>query len=145
MKICNKCNAKYDDDKNYCNFCEIDLPYSSEEQSAIAKKQNRHKKNVRQLRDKTVKLTTLDKIFGYQIINDFGLVSGVSVNTTSIIEEIIFKSVLNRGKNEAMNDMIQKANEYNANAIIGIKYSISSSSRFSEIIVYGTAVIIKKL
>ncbi|SMN17461.1 hypothetical protein CRYPA_1861 [uncultured Candidatus Thioglobus sp.] len=79
----------------------------------------------------------------------------------NIIEEItkynLFKSViidgksktdtkvLNRGKNEAMNDMIQKANEYNANAIIGIKYSISSSSRFSEIIVYGTAVIIKKL
>ncbi|SMN17462.1 hypothetical protein CRYPA_1862 [uncultured Candidatus Thioglobus sp.] len=49
---------------------------------------NRHEKNVRQLRDKTVKLTTLDKIFGYQIINDFGLVSGVSVNTTNIIEEI---------------------------------------------------------
>ncbi len=162
MKICNKCNTKYDDDKNYCNFCEIDLPHSSEEQSAIAKKQDRHEKNVRQLRDKTVKLTTLDKIFGYQIIDDFGLVSGVSVNTANIIEGtttynllknasaiIDGKSktdtkVLNRGKNEAMNDMIQKANEYNANAIIGIKYSISSSSRFSEIIVYGTAVIVKK-
>jgi uncharacterized protein YbjQ (UPF0145 family) len=40
--------------------------------------------------------------------------------------------------------MIQQANTYNANAIIGVKYSISSSSRFSEIIVYGTAVVVKK-
>jgi uncharacterized protein YbjQ (UPF0145 family) len=100
---------------------------------------------------------TLDKIPGKKIVKVVGLVRGNTIRARHIGRDILafFKNIVGgeieeytkmmaEAREQSIDRMISEAEALGANAIIGVRFSTSyMMSNASEILVYGTAVIVE--
>ena len=101
--------------------------------------------------------TTL-QIEGYKIVKNLGVVRGIIVRSRSIFGNIgaglqslvggnitLYTNLCEKTRNDAFEMMIKHAEEIGANAIVGIQYDATEiSSGITEVLCYGTAVVVKK-
>src|SRR5450759_346599 len=99
-------------------------------------------------------ITASNQLEGYRITKHLGVVRGITVRSRSIFGNIgaglqslvggkitIFVELCERAREEALQQMIQHANERGANAIINIRYDANDvMSGITEVLCYGTAV-----
>ena len=101
--------------------------------------------------------TTL-QVEGYKISKNLGVVRGITVRSRSIIGNIgaaiqslfggnitLYTQLCEQTRKQSFEMMLQHAEELGANAIVGIKYDATEiAAGITEVICYGTAVIVKK-
>tara|TARA_B100000315_G_scaffold259884_1_gene317852 strand:- start:4164 stop:4490 length:327 start_codon:yes stop_codon:yes gene_type:complete len=99
-------------------------------------------------------LTNTETIPGKRIVEHFGLVSGSTVRARHVGADIAaglknvvggelrgYTQLLNESRNQAVQRMIQTAEQLGANAVINVRFSTSSIAQgAAELYVYGTAV-----
>ncbi len=104
-------------------------------------------------------ITTGFQFEGYRITKYLGLVRGITVRSRSIIGTLggalqtlaggnitFFTELCEQSRQEAYDLMVQHANERGANAVIGVNYDANEvMNGVTEVLAYGTAVIIEKL
>lgn len=106
-------------------------------------------------------ITTTFTIEGYQIAEYKGLVRGIIVRAPTIAQGIsgglktliggqigAYTEMCEQAREQAYDSMLQHAREVGANAIVGVRYDASevvSSGSATEVLCYGTAVVIQKL
>jgi uncharacterized protein YbjQ (UPF0145 family) len=103
-------------------------------------------------------VTTAFTIDGYRITKNLGIVRGITVRSRSLVGNIgamfqtlfggrisIYQELCERARQEAYELMVQHAHEMGANAIIGMRYDANEvATGVTEVLAYGTAVIIEK-
>ena len=99
-------------------------------------------------------LTNVESVPGKQIVEHFGLVSGSTVRARHIGSDIAaglknvvggelkgYTQLLGESRTQAIERMIQQAEQLGANAVINVRFSTSSITQgAAELYVYGTAV-----
>jgi len=119
----------------------------------IIKKNN----NLIRREGKEMILATLDSIPEKKVIKTLGMVRGSCVKAKHIGKDIIavlknivggelkgYEELMNEAREAALERLVKEAEKMGANAIIGIRFATSSiMSGASEILAYGTAVIIE--
>jgi len=102
-------------------------------------------------------LATTEEVPGYRIVQTLGIVSGNAVRARGVGRDIAagvrsvfggeikeYSELMNQAREKAIERMISKAKEMGANAVIGVRFTTSDvMSGVSEILVYGTAVILE--
>ena len=104
-------------------------------------------------------ITTSTSLEGYRITKQLGLVRGITVRSRSIFGNIaggfqtllggkisIYVELCEKTREEAYQLMIQHANERGANAIINMRYDANEvMNGVTEVLAYGTAVVVEKI
>ena len=104
-------------------------------------------------------VTTAFAIDGYRIIRNLGVVRGITVRSRSIIGTIgagiqtifggnisLLQELCEKTRAEAFSLMELHAAEMGANAIIGMRYDANEVlSGVTEVLAYGTAVVVEKI
>ena len=104
-------------------------------------------------------ITTSTSLEGYKITRQLGLVRGITVRSRSIFGNIaggfltifggrnsIYTELCEKTREEALQLMIQHAQEMGANAVISMRYDANEvMSGLTEVLAYGTAVVVEKL
>ncbi len=104
-------------------------------------------------------VTTALELPGYRIVQNLGIVRGLTVRSRSVVGNIgaglqtlfggnitILTSLCERTRSEAFDLMIQHANEMGANAIICTRYDATEiMSGVTEVLAYGTAVVVEPI
>jgi uncharacterized protein YbjQ (UPF0145 family) len=104
-------------------------------------------------------VTTAFELPGYRIRQNLGVVRGIVVRSRSIVVNIgaalqtlvggnitAWTRLCEQTRAEAFDIMVQHATEIGANAIIGARYDATEvSSAATEVLAYGTAVIVEPL
>lgn len=102
-------------------------------------------------------LATTDTICGKKIIKHLGLVRGNTIRARHIGRDIMAKmknvvggeigdytKLMGESREQAIDRMVEDAQELGANAIIGVRFSTSEvMDSAAEILVYGTAVVVE--
>ena len=107
-----------------------------------------------------VPVTTTFTIEGYKIREYKGLVRGIIVRSPTIMQGIVgglkniiggrigaYTEMCEQARQQAYDLLIQHATELGANAIVGVRYDASevvSKGSATEVLCYGTAVVIEK-
>ncbi len=108
--------------------------------------------------DKTL-ITTSTALEGYRIKNHLGVIRGITVRSRSIFGNIaggfqsmvggklsVYVSLCEKTREEAFQLMIDHANEAGANAIINMRYDANEVMQgVTEVLVYGSAVVVEKI
>jgi len=103
-------------------------------------------------------VTTAFTLDGYRIVKNLGLIRGITVRSRSIVGNIgagiqtlfggnisLLQELCERTRQEAFVIMMQHASEIGANAVIGMRYDANEvMSGVTEVLAYGTAVIVEK-
>lgn len=103
--------------------------------------------------------TTAFNLDGYQIKKVMGVVRGITVRSRSIFGTIggalqtivggnitLFTNLCEKTRAEAFEMMVTQAETLGANAVIGIRYDAAEvMSGVTEVLCYGTAVVVKPL
>ncbi len=103
--------------------------------------------------------TTAFTLEGYTISKNLGIVRGIVVRSRSIFGTIggslqtilggnisLFTNLCEKTRTEAFDMMTRHAEELGANAIIGVRYDATELMQgVSEVLCYGTAVVVEKL
>jgi uncharacterized protein YbjQ (UPF0145 family) len=104
-------------------------------------------------------ITTSNTLEGYRITSHLGLVRGITVRSRSIFGNIaggfqtlfggkisIYVELCEKTREEAFQLMMQHANERGANAIINMRYDANEvMNGVTEVLAYGTAVVVEKI
>jgi len=104
-------------------------------------------------------VATTNDLPGYRVIEVLGVVRGITVRSRSVFGTIggalqslvggnlsLFTTLAETSRQEAMNLMIQHAEEHGANAVIGMRYDSNEiTDGVTEMLAYGTAVRAEKL
>ncbi len=104
-------------------------------------------------------ITTSNALEGYKITNQLGLVQGITVRSRSAIGNIaggfmtlfggrstIYTQLCETAREEAFELMIQHGNKMGANAIINMRYDANEvMNGVTEVLAYGTAVVVEKI
>jgi uncharacterized protein YbjQ (UPF0145 family) len=104
-------------------------------------------------------VTTAFTLDGYRIVRNLGIVRGITVRSRSIIGNIgagiqtlfggnisLPQQLCERARQEAFMLMMQHAAEHGANAVVGMRYDANEvMSGVTEVLAYGTAVVIEKI
>jgi uncharacterized protein YbjQ (UPF0145 family) len=104
-------------------------------------------------------VTTAFSLDGYRIVKNLGVVRGITVRSRSIIGNIgagfqilfggnisLLQQLCEHARSEAFQIMMQHAQEVGANAIVGMRYDANEvMSGVTEVLAYGTAVVIEKV
>jgi len=102
-------------------------------------------------------LSTTDQIEGKKIIKHIGLVRGNTIRARHIGKDIIaglrnvvggeitdYTKMMAESREQAIDRMIEEAQQQGANAILGIKFATSMVMQSAaEILAYGTAVVVE--
>jgi uncharacterized protein YbjQ (UPF0145 family) len=102
--------------------------------------------------------TTTFELEGHKIKKNLGVVRGIIVRSRSIVGNIgaafqslvggnitLYTQLCERAREDAYKMMVKHAEEMGANAIVGVRYDATEiASGISEVLCYGTAVIVKK-
>ncbi len=105
-----------------------------------------------------MQIHTTDKIEGADISESLGLVRGNVIRAKHVGTDIVatlrslvggevreYTKLMAEAREQALDRMIKHAEEKNADAIVGVRFATSMvMSGASEVLVYGTAVRIKK-
>jgi uncharacterized protein YbjQ (UPF0145 family) len=103
--------------------------------------------------------TTTFTLDGFRIVENLGLVRGITVRSRSIFGTIggslqtllggnitLFTDLCERTRAEAFEMMVNHAEEVGANAVIGIRYDATELMQgVSEVLCYGTAVAVEAI
>ncbi|MFM6953551.1 MAG: YbjQ family protein [Sphingobacteriaceae bacterium] len=103
-------------------------------------------------------ITTSTTLEGYKITQQLGLVRGITVRSRSVLGNIaggfmtifggrsaIYTELCERAREEAYQLMLQHARALGANAVINMRYDANEvMSGLTEVLAYGTAVIVEK-
>ena len=103
-------------------------------------------------------VTTSISLEGYQIVQHFGVVRGITVRSRSILGSMagglqtifggrisIYVSLCEQTREEAFQHMLQHADEMGANAIINMRYDANEvMNGVTEVLAYGTAVRVER-
>jgi uncharacterized protein YbjQ (UPF0145 family) len=104
-------------------------------------------------------VTTAFSFDGYTIEKNLGIVKGIIVRSRSIFGTIgaafqslaggnitLYTELCEKTRLDAYELMIKHADEMGANAIVGFRYDANDvASGITEVLAYGTAVVIKKV
>lgn len=104
-------------------------------------------------------VTTSTYLDGYKVVQQLGIVRGIIVRSRSILGNIagglqtllggnitIYTSLCEKTRKDAYDLMIQHAQETGANAVINMRYDANEvMSGVTEVLAYGTAVVVEKL
>ncbi|MEO6488960.1 MAG: YbjQ family protein [Ferruginibacter sp.] len=104
-------------------------------------------------------ITTSTALEGYRVTKHLGMVRGITVRSRSLIGNIgggiqslfggklsIYVELCEKTREEAYQYMIQHANERGANAIINMRYDANDvMAGITEVLAYGTAVVVEKI
>ena len=104
-------------------------------------------------------ITAAPNLEGYQITRHLGVVRGITVRSRSVFGNLagglqsmfggklsIYVDLCEKSRAEAFEHMIQHANERGANAIINMRYDANELMKgITEVLTYGTAVIVEKI
>ena len=106
-----------------------------------------------------IKCATVESIHGHRIVSYVGLVEGSTVRTKNVAHDLFasvrqvmggeltsYTDLLREARAEATERMNAQAAERGANAIVGVRMTSSSvAAGASEILAYGTAVVVEKV
>jgi uncharacterized protein YbjQ (UPF0145 family) len=104
-------------------------------------------------------VTTALEIPGHRIVASVGMVRGVVVRSRSVFGTLgaslqtlvggnitLFTSLCERTREDAYTLMVQHARERGANAVIAMRYDANEvMSGVTEVLAYGTAVVVERL
>ena len=104
-------------------------------------------------------VTTSTGLEGYKVTQQLGVVRGIIVRSRSLLGNIaggfqtlfggnisIYTELCERTRQDAYDLMIKHAEEVNANAIINMRYDANEVMQgFTEVLAYGTAVVVEKV
>ena len=104
-------------------------------------------------------ITTSNQLEGYRITKHLGMVRGITVRSRSILGNMaggfialfggrnsIYVELCEKTREEAYQLMIAHAKNLGANAIINVRYDANDiMSGITEVLAYGTAVIVEKI
>jgi uncharacterized protein YbjQ (UPF0145 family) len=104
-------------------------------------------------------VTTNIELSGYKIIRSLGVVRGITVRSRSIFGNIaggfqtlfggnisIYQELCERTREDAFQLMLQQASEKGANAVINMRYDANEvMGGVTEVLAYGTAVVVEKI
>jgi uncharacterized protein YbjQ (UPF0145 family) len=104
-------------------------------------------------------VTTAFTLEGYRIVRNLGVVRGITVRSRSIIGNIgaafqilfggnisLLQELCERARQEAFAIMLLHASQIGANAIVGMRYDANEvMSGVTEVLAYGTAVVVEKI
>jgi len=104
-------------------------------------------------------VATTNDLPGYRIVEVLGVVRGITVRSRSVFGTIggalqslvggnlsLFTTLAETSRQEAMNLMIQHAQEHGANAVIAMRYDSNEiTDGITEMLAYGTAVKAEKI
>jgi uncharacterized protein YbjQ (UPF0145 family) len=104
-------------------------------------------------------VTTAFTLDGYRIVKNLGVVRGITVRSRSIFGNIgagiqtifggnisLLQELCERTRLDAFTIMLAHAHEMGANAVVGMRYDANEvMSGVTEVLAYGTAVVIEKL
>lgn|SRR5436190_106051 len=104
-------------------------------------------------------VTTSTYLDGYKVVQQLGIVRGIIVRSRSIFGNIagglqtllggnitIYTSLCEKTRKDAYDLMLQHAQETGANAVINMRYDANEvMSGVTEVLAYGTAVVVEKL
>ncbi|ALL01835.1 hypothetical protein Pyrde_1792 [Pyrodictium delaneyi] len=107
--------------------------------------------------EQRILLSTLEQLPGYRIVRVIGVVSASAVLAKHIGKDIVaffrnmmggevkeYTEMLAEARDLALRRLAEKAREVGANAVLGLRISTSAISQYAaEVMVYGTAVVIK--
>ena len=103
-------------------------------------------------------ITTTFELEGFKVIQNFGVVRGLTVRSRSIFGNIgaglqslvggnisILANLCEKTREEAFDNMMKHGIEMGANAILGVRYDANEvMSGVTEVLAYGTAVLVEK-
>lgn len=103
-------------------------------------------------------ITTTFELDGYKVVQNLGLVRGLTVRSRSIFGNIgaglqsliggnisILAELCEKAREEAFENMMKHGTEMGANAILGARYDANEvMSGVTEVLAYGTAVLVEK-
>lgn len=104
-------------------------------------------------------ITTSIELQGYRVVNQHGVVRGITVRSRSVLGNVaggfqaifggklsIYVDLCEKARAEAFELMVQHAGERGANAIINMRYDANEvMDGVTEVLAYGTAVTVEKL
>jgi uncharacterized protein YbjQ (UPF0145 family) len=104
-------------------------------------------------------ITTSTALEGYKVTQQLGLVRGITVRSRSILgnmaggfmtifggQSTIYTELCEKAREEAYQLMVQHAQDLGANAIINMRYDANEVMQgLTEVLAYGTAVIVEKI
>lgn len=107
----------------------------------------------------TIMITTSNALEGYRVTKQLGLVRGITVRSRSLPGNIagtfmtlfggkstIYTELCEKTREEALQLMIQHGKLLGCNAIINMRYDANEvMSSVTEVLAYGTAVVVEKI
>ena len=104
-------------------------------------------------------ITTATSLEGYRITKQLGLVRGITVRSRSVVgnfaggilaifggKNSIYTELCERSREEAYELMISHAEKIGANAVINMRYDANEvMAGMTEVLAYGTAVVVEKI
>ncbi|MCE1165744.1 MAG: YbjQ family protein [Bacteroidetes bacterium] len=104
-------------------------------------------------------ITTAFEIDGYRIVKNLGIIRGITVRSRNMFATIgaslqtlvggnitLFTELCEKTRSESFELMVKHAEEIGANAVIGMRYDANEvMSGVTEVLAYGTAVIVEKI
>lgn len=102
-------------------------------------------------------VATTNDLPGYRVVRTLGLVRGITVRSRSVFGTIggalqslvggnisLFTTLAEKTRQEALDLMVQQAEQLGANAIIAMRYDANEiTDGITEMLAYGTAVIVE--
>jgi uncharacterized protein YbjQ (UPF0145 family) len=103
-------------------------------------------------------VVTTNDVPGYRIVRTIGLVRGITVRSRSVIGTIggalqslvggnlsLFTQLAETSRREALDLMIEHAEQMGGNAVIGMRYDSNDiADGITEMLAYGTAVVVEE-
>jgi uncharacterized protein YbjQ (UPF0145 family) len=104
-------------------------------------------------------ITTSTALEGYRVLSHLGIVRGITVRSRSLLGNLagglqtllggqisIYVDLCEKTREEAFQFMMQHAAERGANAIISMRYDANEvMNGVTEVLAYGTAVVVEKI
>jgi uncharacterized protein YbjQ (UPF0145 family) len=104
-------------------------------------------------------ITTAFEIDGYKITKNLGIIRGITVRSRNVFATIgasfqtlvggnitLFTELCEKTRLEAFELMVKHAEDIGANAVVGMRYDANEvMSGVTEVLAYGTAVVVEKL
>ncbi len=104
-------------------------------------------------------VTTAFTIDGYRVLRNLGIVRGITVRSRSIVGSFaaglqtlvggnitLYTELCEKSREEAFELMLQHAAALGANAVVGMRYDANEVMQgVTEVLAYGTAVVVEKI
>ena len=104
-------------------------------------------------------VTSANELPGYRVVRNFGIVRGITVRSRSVLGNLaagiqtivggnitVLTELCEKARGEAYELLLEHAAQHGANAIIGMRYDANEVMQgVTEVLAYGTAVIVEKV